>query len=446
MNEVLDTSDFFNIEHINHVCPTFWGTEADGVIVKDEVLKTIHPTLKDNWHKLECLCGFTPSLTLRKSVFANRVYLTCGSVFKSRKACNYLHLISKPYATSVVEEVQKAKQELNKRSSNNRSTSNNMSEEEELVAPLNATNPFALSARQQQRERNLFKTATFNPWGNPIPDEDAPYLAITEDGYAITQDGRYEPYKGPRKTPVASPRFKQLYKYHKRDVFARSTPVTKQWLEGRYGQFLLPLESLRRKQLLTYHNSIKRGFEKMFSIETMEKKDGHRVKTTQTHPFGQLVAFYRKQKWQVDMPVTEEWLEKTYRKLVPKEEFALTDRYTSLLACQEELKVFEEWLERTYGVLVPRSLAGRRLYHLIECFNQNKNLSLTDTTLERTYGPLVPHDDSTTMAKKPMSDEFVMQEQGPSAAKKRKKVTLDFLVVKQKKKQKSLTCKSVLVV
>ena len=157
-----------------------------------------------------------------------------------------------------------------------------------------------------------------------------------------------------------------------KQTYLHATPVTEQWLEGRYGQFLLPLESPRRKQLLTYHNSIKRGFEKMFSIETMEKKDGHRVKTKQTHRFGQLVAFYRKQKWQVDMPVTEEWLEKTYGKLVPKEEFALTDRYTDLLALQEELKVFEEWLERTYGVLVPRSLAGCRLYHLIECFNYNK--------------------------------------------------------------------------
>ena len=129
------------------------------------------------------------------------------------------------------------------------------------------------------------------------------------------------------------------------------------------------------------------------------------------------------------MPVTEEWLEKSYGKLVPKEEFALTDRYTSLLALQEDLKVFEEWLERTYGCLVPRSLAGRRLYHLIECFHQNKHLSLTDTALERTYGPLVPHEDRTIVAKKPGSDELVTQEHCPSEAKKRKKVTLDFVLL-----------------
>ena len=171
-----------------------------------------------------------------------------------------------------MEEVYKAKQDVVKRSADKPCSSNNMIEEEELVAPSNATNPFALFAKQQQRERKLFKAATFNPWGNPQPEGDAPYLAITEDGFAITQDGRYEPYKGPRKTPIASPRFKQLYKYHKNQSFHRTTPVTEQWLEGRYGQFLLPLESPRRKQLLTYHNSIKRGFEKMFIIATTEKK------------------------------------------------------------------------------------------------------------------------------------------------------------------------------
>ena len=90
------------------------------------------------------------------------------------------------------------------------------------------------------------------------------------------------------------------------------------------------------------------------------------------------------------MPVTEEWLERSYGKLVPKEEFAMSERYTSLLALQADLKVFEEWLERVYGPLVPRSLSGRRLYHLIECFHQNKNLILTDTALEHTYGTLVP--------------------------------------------------------
>ena len=421
--QVLETHDFFNAEHIHYFCPTFWGTEADGKIVKDDVLKTIHPTLKDNWHKLECYCGFTPALELRKSAFVKRVYLTCGSVFKAKKACNYLHWIRKPYVTTLVKDVQKAAQELNKPSSNKRSMSE---EEEELVAPLNATNPFAVSARAQQRERKLFKTATFNPWGNPPPEEDAPYLAVTEDGYAITQDGRYEPYKGPRKTPVASPRFKQLYNYHKRNVFARTTPVTEQWLEQRYGQFLLSQESLRRKNLLDYHNRIKRCFEKMFSLEAMEKKDGHKVKTKYTHRFDQLFAFYKKQKWQVDMPVTEEWLEKHYGKLVPKDEFVLSYRYKSLLAMQEDLKVYEEWLERTYGCLVPRSLEGRRLYHLIECFNQNKHLSLTDTALERTYGPLVPHDDGTILAKKPGSEEWVTQEYNPSPAKKYKQGVMYF--------------------
>ena len=86
------------------------------------------------------------------------------------------------------------------------------------------------------------------------------------------------------------------------------------------------------------------------------------MKKTQSHRYGQLLAFYHTRKWEVDMPVTEEWLEKTYGMLVPKEEFALTDRYTSLLTLQEDLKVFEQWLERVYGVLVPRSLPGHRLY------------------------------------------------------------------------------------
>ena len=187
--------------------------------------------------------------------------------------------------------------------------------------------------------------------------------------------------------PVANPRFKQLYKYHRSQPFYRTSPVTEQWLEGRYGQFLLPLESLRRCRLLDYHNATKQGFEKMFSMEEIEKKDGHRVKSSskqKTHRHEQLLTFYRKQPWQVDMPVTEEWFERSYGMLVPKEEFAITDRYTSLLALQADLKVFEEWLERVYGPLVPRSLPGRRLYHLIECFNQNKNLILTDSFGTRT--------------------------------------------------------------
>ena len=426
---------FFSADHICYFCPTFWGTEADGKIVKDHVLSNIHPTLKDQWHKLECYCGFTPALELRKSAFVKRVYLTCGSVFKSKKSCNYLHWIKKPYVarysekavkdakhlakpdvTTVVEDVQKAAKEFNKPSSTKRS----MSQEQELVAPLHATNPFAVSARAQQRERNLFKKATFNPWGNPLPEEDAPYLAVTEDGYVITQEGCYEKYQGPQKTRVASPRFKQLYNYHKKQLMARSTPVTEQWLEQRYGQFLLPMQPMRRQLLVNYHNSIKRGFDKVFSMKAMEKKDGHRIKSKHTHRFDQLHAFYSKQKWQVDMPVTEEWLEQHYGKQVPQEKFCLSERYKSLLALQEDLKVYEEWLERTLGCLVPRSLQGKRLYHLIECYHYNKHLSLTDTALERTYGPLIPHEDGTILAKKPGTEEFVTQEYNPPPSKKRK--------------------------
>ena len=238
-------------------------------------------------------------------------------------------------------------------------------DEEGYVAPPDSMHPFAMSARQQQRERKLFKTATFNPWGNPIPDEDAPYLAITEDGYCITQDGWYELYKGPRKMSVASPRFKQLYNYHKCSPVHPSTPVTEKWLEARYGQFLLPCDTPRRKQLLTLHKLIKRGFEHMFSMATMEKKDGDKVKTKQSNRFGPLLAFYKTRKWQVDMAVTEECLEQTYGMLVPKDEFVLTDRYKTLLTLQEDVSLFEQRLERTYGILVPRSLPGCRLYHLI---------------------------------------------------------------------------------
>ena len=249
--------------------------------------------------------------------------------------------------------------------------------------------------------------------------EDASYLAVTEDGYAITQEGCYEKYQGPHKTRVASPRFKQLYNYHKKKSMVRSTPVTEQWLEQRYGVFLLPLETMRRKLLVSYHNTIKRSMDAMFSLEAMEKKDGHRIKSKYTHRYDQLFAFYRKQKWQVDMPVTEEWLEKHYGKQVPQEKFCLSERYKNLLDLQEDRKTYEEWLERTLGCLVPRSLPGKRLYHLIECYHYNKHLSLTDTALERTYGPLVPHEDGTILAKKRGTDEFVTQEYNPPPSKQR---------------------------
>ena len=266
-----------------------------------------------------------------------------------------------------------------------------LEEKPEDVAPPNATNPFAVSAREQQRKRKLIKPATLNLWGTPQPEGKVPYLAITEDGLAITQDGSYAMYTAGM--TVASPRFKQLYQYHKSQPFHHTAPVTEEWLEGRHGPFVLPLESIRRSRLLDYHNATKQGFEKMFSMEELEKKHGHKVKNRPnqtTHRNEQLFNFYKKQYWQVDMPVTEEWLEKGYGKSVPKEAFALSERYTSLLALQPDLKVFEKWLERVYGPLVPRSLSGRRLYHLMECFHQNKNLILTDTALEHTYGTLVP--------------------------------------------------------
>ena len=427
--QVLDTNDFFSADHVHYFCPTFWGTEADGKIVTDKVLSNIHPSVKRQWHKLECYCGFTPALTLLKKPFVKLVYLMCGSAFQSKQACNFRHSISrplvektvsnplpKPVVTSVVEDVQKAAKEFNKHSSTKRS----MSQEQELVAPLNANNPFAVSARAQQRERNLMKKATFNPWGNPDPVEDAPYLAVTEDGYAITQEGCYEKYQGPHKTCVASPRFKQLYQYHKKQPMVRSTPVTEQWLEQRYGAFLLPLEPMRRQLMVSYHNMIKRSMDAMFSLEAMEKKDGDRIKSKYTHRFDQLFDFYRKQKWQVDMPVTEEWLEQHYGKQVPQDKFCLSERYKNLLDLQEERKTYEEWLERTLGCLVPRSLPGKRLYHLIECYHYNKHLSLTDTALERTYGPLIPHEDGTVVPKKPGTEEFVTQEYNPPPSKKRK--------------------------
>ena len=410
--QVLETSDFFSADHLNYMCPTFWGTEADGKIVTEKVLSNIHPTLKRQWNKLECYCGFTPSLILVKKAFVILVYLTCGSVFPTEQTCNFRHSISRP----LVKDVQKAVKECNKPSS----TQSSMSEEQDLVAPLNANNPFAVSARAQQRERNMMKKATFNPWGNPDPEEDAPYLAVTEDGYVITQEGCYEKYQGPHKTRITSPRFKQLYKYHKKQPMVRSTPVMEQWLEQRYGAFLLPLKPMRRQLLVNYHNTIKRAMDAKFSLEVMEKNDGDRIKSKQTHRFDQLSAFYRKQKWQVDMPVTEEWLEKHYGKQVPQDTFCLSERYKQLLDLQEEVKTYQEWLERTIGCLVPRSLPGKSLHHLIECYHYNKHLSLTDTALERTYGPVFPQEEDTVVTKTGETAECVTQEYNAPPSKKRK--------------------------
>ena len=409
----LDTSKLFRKEY--HPDAIFWGTPVERSLVKDLLINTIHPSLFEQWPKLKCYCACSPKLDLCKKSDPQRVYLKCGSNFKSKLSCYYFQWVDQPLKEPIednpLEEPRDPSEDKalppitnlfavaatppprkRKLSKLEEPCEKESAEEKpEDVAPPNATNPFAVSAREQQRKRKLIKPATLNLWGTPQPEGKVPYLAITEDGLAITQDGSYAMYKAGM--TVASPRFKQLYQYHKSQPFHHTAPVTEEWLEGRYGPFVLPLESIRRRRLLDYHNTIKQTFEKMFSMEELEKKHGHKVKNRPnqtTHRYEQLFNFYKKQYWQVDMPVTEEWLEKSYGKSVPKEAFALSERYTSLLALQPDLKVFEKWLERVYGPLVPRSLSGRRLYHLMECFHQNKNLILTDTALEHTYGPLVP--------------------------------------------------------
>ena len=70
------------------------------------------------------------------------------------------------------------------------------------------------------------------------------------------------------------------------------------------------------------------------------------------------------------MVVTEDWLEKQYGALIPKDYFCMTERYAKLLDIQKDVRLFEEWLERVYGILVPRSLKGRRLHYLVVFFSQ----------------------------------------------------------------------------
>ena len=108
---------------------------------------------------------------------------------------------------------------------------------DEEVAAFGATNPFAISARNQARERKRLKTSHFGPWGTPIPSKPAPYLAITEDGLAIRQDGTFVEYDPTME--IVSPRFKQLYQYHRKQPFWSGTPVTDAFLEGKYRQFIL---------------------------------------------------------------------------------------------------------------------------------------------------------------------------------------------------------------
>ena len=251
LNMALDTSKLFRKEFEYQACPIFWGTHDERYLVKDILVNTIDRTVLDQWPNLKCYCGFSPLLGLCKKSDPKRVYLKCGSDVKSKMSCCYFQWVDKPLDRP-------------------------NEEKPEDVAPPDATNPFALSAREQQRKRKLIKPATLNPWGTPQPEGKAPYLAITEDGLAITQDGTYAMYKVGM--TVASPRFKQLYQYHKSQPFHHTSPVTERWLEGRYGQFVLPLESDRRRRLLNYHNATKQGFEKMFSMEELEKKHGHKVK------------------------------------------------------------------------------------------------------------------------------------------------------------------------
>ena len=421
--EVLETNDFFSSNHLYQCCPTFWGTEAEGNIVKHKILTNCHPTLKDNWNKLECLCGLTPTLKLVQKPFVSLLYLTCGSIFPDKLSCSLHHSISRRWVQKQPNIYSTPSLNLNSMSEQQpmfkecyKSTATQTSD----VAPLNSNHPFAVSARAQERERNMFAKATFNPWGNPDPEEDAPYLAVTEDGYVITQDGCYEKYPGLQKMSVASPRFKQLYKYHKKQSMTRCTPVTEKWLEQRYGTFLLPQNTMRRQLMVNYHTRVKHAMEVLFSLDTLEKQDGHRIKCKVTHRFDQLCAYYRKQKWQVDMAVTEEWLENHYGKHVPKDTFCLSERYLELLNLQDQLPTYQEWLERTIGCLVPRSLPGKRLHHLLECYHYNKHLSLTNTALERTYGPLLAHDDGTVVNNQGDTAEFMPQEKGEPATKKRK--------------------------
>ena len=262
----------------------------------------------------------------------------------------------------------------------------------EDVNAFGVTNPFAIAARNQARERKRLKTSQYGPWGTPIPSKPAPYLAITEDGFAIRQDGTLVEYNPTME--IVSPRFKQLYKYHRNQPFWSGTPVTEAYLEGKYGQFILKLETPRRKALLEWHKDIRRCFASRFSLPEMEKRDGDKVKKTSEkcpYRYQQLLLFYSLQASQVDMPVTQEWLESHIGAMIPKDYFMVTERYSKLLDKQKDVRLFEEWLERVYGILVPRSLKRRRLHSLVECFFHQPQLVLTDTALERTYGPLVTH-------------------------------------------------------
>ena len=396
-NPCLLTNELIKPEYRDMNCPIFWGNSSDQETVKQILGSSIQKTLMETWPKLRCLCKRVPELQLSKtSKNMNRVFLSCGVADKCMDyyCCKYFQWIDTPLD-----------QKMNREAFI--TTNQYAMPKKEPVAPPNTTNPFAESARRQQRERMMMKPAMFDPWGVPKPTSQPPYLAITEDGYAITQDGRYEPYKLGKKFPTASPRFKQLYLYHKNQGFYKTTPVTEEFLEGKYGQFLLPLENPRRKHLQDYHNSALKGFDQQFSLKELERTLGHMVKKPakqKTHRFEQLLNFYKKQRWQVDMPVTEEWLEKSYGMLVPKEEFALTERYWDLASNHKDMNVFEEWLERIYGSLVPKSLEGQRVHHLIECFQKNKSLKLTDAALEYTYGPLVPEEKKKVF--KPFSMEF----------------------------------------
>ena len=396
-NPCLLTNELIKPEYRDMNCPIFWGNSSDQETVKQILSSFIHKTLMETWPKLRCLCKRVPELQLSKtSKNMNRVFLSCSVADKcSDYCCQYFQWIDAPLD-----------QKMNREAFI--TTNQYVMPKKEPVAPPNTTNPFAESARRQQRERMMMKPAMFNPWGVPKSASQPPYLAITEDSYAITQDGRYEPYKLGKKFPTASPRFKQLYLYHKNQGFYKTTPVTEEFLEGKYGQFLLPLENPRRKRLQDYHNSALKGFDQQFSLKELERTLGHMFKKPakqKTHRFEQLFNFYKKQRWQVDMPVTEEWLQKSYGMLVPKEEFALTERYWDLASNHKDMNVFEEWLERIYGSLVPKSLEGQRVHHLIECFQKNKSLKLTDAALEYTYGPLVPEEKKKKMFK-PFSMEF----------------------------------------
>ena len=260
----------------------------------------------------------------------------------------------------------------------------------EDVNAFGVTNPFAIAARNQEQARKRLKTTEYGPWGTPMSSKPKPYLAITEDGFGIRQDGTLVHYNPTME--IVSPRFKQLYKYHRSQPFWTGTPVTEAYLEGKYGQFILNLETPRRKALLEWDKDIRQGFSQRFSLAEMEKRDGENVKKTpetSSYRYRQLLLFYSLQPTQVDMPVTQEWLESHLGAMIPKDYFMVTDRYAQLLDKQKDVRLFEEWLERVYGILVPRSLKRRRLHSLVECFFNQPTLVLTDTALERTYGPLV---------------------------------------------------------